>query len=61
MLSGQHMKKSKLSDHKQYLTGSVLCLTLLLTACQKNEIEKPVETTTKIEFIRSSSIVRYPN
>lgn len=56
MLSGQHMKKSKLSDHKQYLTGSVLCLTLLLTACQKNEIEKPVETTTKIELIEKDLV-----
>lgn len=56
MLAGQHMKKSKLSDHKQYLTGSVLCLTLLLTACQKNEIEKPVETTTKIELIEKDLV-----
>lgn len=56
MLSGQHMKKSKLSDHKQYLTGSVLCLILFLTACQKNEIEKPVETTTKIELIEKDLV-----
>lgn len=56
MLSGQHMKKSKLSDHKQYLTGSVLCLILFLTACKKNEIEKPVETTKKIELIETDLV-----
>lgn len=56
MLFGQHIKKLKLSDHKQYLTGSVLCLSLFLTACQKNETEKPAETTTKIELIQKDLV-----
>ena len=56
MLSGQHTKKIKLSDHKLYLTGGALCLSLFLTACQKNEIEKPVETTTKIELIQKDLV-----
>ena len=56
MLPGQHTNKSKLNDHKQYLSTSFLCLSLLLTACQKNEIEKPVETTKKIELIEKDLV-----
>jgi RND family efflux transporter MFP subunit len=56
MLPGQHTKKSKLSDQHSYLTGSILCLSLFLTACQKDEIEKPVETKTKIELIQKDLV-----
>ncbi|WP_286740835.1 efflux RND transporter periplasmic adaptor subunit [Acinetobacter sp. UBA1496] len=56
MLPGQHKKKSKLSDQRPYLTGSILCLSLFLTACQKDEIEKPVETKTKIELIEKDLV-----
>ena len=56
MLSGQHTKKSKLSDQHPYLTGSILCLSLFLTSCQKDEIEKPVETKTKIELIEKDLV-----
>lgn len=56
MLPGQHTNKSKLRDHTQYLSTSFLCLSLLLTACQKNEIEKPVETTKKIELIEKDLV-----
>ncbi len=56
MLPGQHTKKSKLSDQHSYLIGSILCLSLLLTACQKDEIEQPVETKTKIELIQKDLV-----
>ena len=56
MLPGQHTKKSKLSEQHPYLTGSILCLSLLLTACQKDEIEQPVETKTKIELIQKDLV-----
>ena len=56
MLPGQHTKKFKLNNHKQYLTVGLLCLSLHLTACQKNEIEKPVNTTTKIELIEKDLV-----
>ncbi|WP_291370759.1 MULTISPECIES: efflux RND transporter periplasmic adaptor subunit [unclassified Acinetobacter] len=56
MLPGQHTKKSKLSDQSPYLTSSILCLSLLLTACQKDEIEQPVETKTKIELIQKDLV-----
>ncbi|WP_291354414.1 efflux RND transporter periplasmic adaptor subunit [Acinetobacter sp. UBA3106] len=56
MLPGQHTKKSKFSDQPSYLTGSILCLSLLLTACQKDEIEQPVETKTKIELIQKDLV-----
>ena len=56
MLPGQHTKKSKLSDQHPYLTGSILCLSLFLTSCQKDEIEKPVETKTKIELIEKDLV-----
>ncbi|MEZ2903153.1 efflux RND transporter periplasmic adaptor subunit [Acinetobacter terrestris] len=57
MLFGQRIKITKLSQHKQYLTCSTLCLSLLLGACQKDEIEAPAETTKKIELIQQDLVL----
>ncbi|WP_407305168.1 efflux RND transporter periplasmic adaptor subunit [Acinetobacter sp.] len=57
MLFGQRIKITKLSQHKQYLICSTFCLTLLLGACQKNEIELPAETTKKIELIQQDLVL----
>ncbi|TCB50449.1 efflux RND transporter periplasmic adaptor subunit [Acinetobacter sp. ANC 4779] len=57
MLFGQRIKRTKLSQHKQYLTYSTLCLSLLLSACQKNEIEQPRDTTKKIELIQQDLVL----
>lgn len=57
MLFGQRIKRTELSQHKQYLTYSTLCLSLLLSACQKNEIEQPLETTKKIELIQQDLVL----
>ncbi|MGE8562031.1 MAG: efflux RND transporter periplasmic adaptor subunit [Acinetobacter sp.] len=54
---GQRIKKTKLSDHKPYLICSTVCLSLLLGACQKNEIEAPTETTQKIELIQQDLVL----
>ncbi|OTG76925.1 efflux transporter periplasmic adaptor subunit [Acinetobacter terrae] len=58
MLFGQRIiKTTKLSHNKKYLTYSTLCLSLLLCACQKNEIKQPVETTNKIELIQQDLVL----
>ena len=57
MLFGQRIKITKLSQHKQYLTCSTLCLSLLLGACQKDEIEAPAETTKKFELIQQDLVL----
>lgn len=58
MLFGQRIiKRTKLSNNKKYLTYSTLCLSLLLCACQKNEIEQPVATTNKIELIQQDLVL----
>lgn len=58
MLFGQRIiKRTKLSNNKKSLTCSTLCLSLLLCACQKNEIEQPVATTNKIELIQQDLVL----
>ncbi|TCH62424.1 efflux RND transporter periplasmic adaptor subunit [Acinetobacter sp. ANC 4862] len=58
MLFGQRIiKTTKLSHNNKYLTYSTLCLSLLLCACQKNEIEQPVQTTNKIELIQQDLVL----
>ncbi|WP_425915571.1 efflux RND transporter periplasmic adaptor subunit [Acinetobacter sp. TSRC1-2] len=54
---GQRIKKTKLSDHKSYLICSTLCLSLLLGACEKKEIEAPAENTQKIELIQQDLVL----
>jgi len=53
---GQRIKKTKLSDQKLYLICNVLCLSLLLGACQKNQTEAPAEATQKIELIHQDLV-----
>lgn len=58
MLFGQRIiKRTKLSNNKKYLIYSILCLSLLLCACQKNETEQPVQTTKKIELIQQDLVL----
>ena len=58
MLFGQRIiKRTKLSNNKKYLIYSILCLSLLLCACQKNETEQPVQTKNKIELIQQDLVL----